>query len=153
MDKSEEPYIVHSHHLKSKPRSALPLRLLNGSSPLHASVGLKERERLAASIENSHRARMPIDLGVSDGLLADGEENQNTTANHLARPRPPSQLSQSPRDPRDDAVIAAYHPTSSRPASPYTLNPPIDFDGLSWPSEFPCVTTAAVIAEDLAVQV
>ena len=24
---------------------------------------------------------------------------------------------------------------TSRPASPYTLNPPIDFDGLSWPSE------------------
>lgn len=23
--------------------------------------------------------------------------------------------------------------TASRPASPYTLNPPIDFDGLSWP--------------------
>ncbi|KAK9476856.1 hypothetical protein V1514DRAFT_335596 [Lipomyces japonicus] len=25
-------------------------------------------------------------------------------------------------------------PAISRPASPYTLNPPIDFDGLSWPS-------------------
>jgi len=37
-----------------------------------------------------------------------------------------------PRDGRDEAP-----PTppigASRPASPYTLNPPIDFDGLSWP--------------------
>jgi hypothetical protein len=25
-------------------------------------------------------------------------------------------------------------PQLSRPATPYTLNPPVDFDGLSWPS-------------------
>ncbi|RPB23962.1 GTP cyclohydrolase I [Terfezia boudieri ATCC MYA-4762] len=33
--------------------------------------------------------------------------------------------------------ITASHPASpslSRPDSPYTVNPPIDFDGLSWPS-------------------
>ncbi|KAL6243658.1 GTP cyclohydrolase I [Rhinocladiella similis] len=36
------------------------------------------------------------------------------------------------RDERDEAPMTP--PASlSRPASPYTLNPPIDFDGLSWP--------------------
>lgn len=40
-------------------------------------------------------------------------------------------LSAPPRDPRDHT---APTPVVSRPASPYTLNPPIDFDGLSWPS-------------------
>ena len=37
------------------------------------------------------------------------------------------------RDPRDEAPITPPA-TSSRPASPYTLQPPIDYDGLSWPS-------------------
>ena len=36
------------------------------------------------------------------------------------------------RDNRDEAPPTPV--TISRPASPYTLNPPIDFDGLSWPS-------------------
>ena len=47
----------------------------------------------------------------------------------------PVSLSEAARDPRDEAPITP--PISvSRPASPYTMNPPIDFDGLSWPSEF-----------------
>ncbi|KAI9828421.1 MAG: GTP cyclohydrolase I [Thelocarpon impressellum] len=42
-------------------------------------------------------------------------------------------LTEAARDPRDEARPLASA-TASRPASPYTLNPPIDFDGLSWPS-------------------
>ena len=152
MDKSEEPYVVHSHLLTPTPRSALPPRLLDGSSKLHVSVGAKERERLAASIENSNRARMPIDFGISNGLPADGEASQDVSAPHRVRPQPHSQLIESPRDPRDDKKVAAYQPTSSRPASPYTLNPPIDFDGLSWPSKLSCVTSAAAVAHTLPVQ-
>lgn len=38
-----------------------------------------------------------------------------------------------PRDPRDEGGPLTPPATVSRPASPYTLNPPIDFDGLSWP--------------------
>ena len=146
MDKREEPYVVHSYPSNPKPRSALPLRLLNGSSPLHDSVGAKERERLAASIENSNRARMPIDFAVPNGLPADGEASQEVSTKDLVRPQSHSQLVESPRDPRDDTKAAAYHPTPSRPASPYTLNPPIDFDGLSWPSEFSCALSAAAVA-------
>ncbi|PGH11921.1 GTP cyclohydrolase I [Helicocarpus griseus UAMH5409] len=43
-------------------------------------------------------------------------------------------LSEPPRDPRDHTGQLTPPTTASRPASPYTLNPPIDFDGLSWPS-------------------
>ena len=46
----------------------------------------------------------------------------------------PANIDVSARDPRDEAPSQTI-PTVSRPASPYTLNPPIDFDGLSWPSE------------------
>ncbi|KPI41787.1 GTP cyclohydrolase 1 [Cyphellophora attinorum] len=50
-----------------------------------------------------------------------------------------------PRDTRDNTINSNNHhpptppssisfPVTTRPASPYSLNPPIDFDGLSWPS-------------------
>ena len=47
----------------------------------------------------------------------------------------PTKIDVAARDPRDEA-LSPTTATVSRPASPYTLNPPIDFDGLSWPSEF-----------------
>lgn len=43
-------------------------------------------------------------------------------------------LSENARDTRDEPPPISPPTTASRPASPYTLNPPIDFDGLSWPS-------------------
>ena len=79
---------------------------------------------------------MPIDLGAPSGKHADGDADRTDSIPHPARPRPQSQLSEAPRDPRDDIGVGAFQATTSRPASPYTLNPPIDFDGLSWPSEF-----------------
>lgn len=46
---------------------------------------------------------------------------------------PTHHLEQEPaRDIRDDAPPTPPA-SATRPASPYTLNPPIDFDGLSWP--------------------
>lgn len=43
------------------------------------------------------------------------------------------------RDPRDEAGTLTPPVTASRPASPYTLAPAVDFDGLSWPCEsFQC---------------
>lgn len=44
---------------------------------------------------------------------------------------PTTQITEAARDPRDEAP---YRTPKSGSASPYTLNPPIDFDGLSWPS-------------------
>jgi GTP cyclohydrolase I len=42
--------------------------------------------------------------------------------------------SDTPRDPRKEATPPTPPASATRSASPYTLNPPIDFDGLSWPS-------------------
>lgn len=106
------------------PESALPLHLLNGNthtpkggSPLRTSVSATERDRLTASIQSLNSGRYPIDLA----LLEDPE-----SAAH--QPHAP-----------DGTQVKGLGPTveaATRPASPYTLNPPIDFDGLSWPSEF-----------------
>ena len=38
------------------------------------------------------------------------------------------------RDPRDEAPLTPPSTNNSRPASPFTANPTVDFDGLSWPS-------------------
>ena len=126
--------------LAPKPKAALPSYLSNGnchpiqkSSPLatqRTSINAKEKERLTASILSSHSRREPIDLNdlrdtfpTQDRYLADGQDTQ-----HDPKPK----LDVGSRDPRDSAPRTA--PTLSHPASPYTLNPPIDFDGLSWPS-------------------
>lgn len=130
--------------LEPKPISALPSHLLSddlrtqkGRSPLRTSVGAKEREKLTASIIASSGHKPPIDL---DGLH---EPNVNGYDSNLPKrqepcfgnPLSPSGVDLSARDPGDrptDRAVSQH----SRPASPYTLNPPIDFDGLSWPSEF-----------------
>ena len=128
--------------LDSKPISALPSHLLSedlrtqkGRSPLRTSVGAKEREKLTASIISS-RGRKPLDIDTLHEPAINGYEK--------ALPKRQEQCSGnssgsagvnvSARDPRDRPTDQAmsHH---SRPASPYTLNPPIDFDGLSWPSE------------------
>lgn len=62
--------------------------------------------------------------GVSWTGLADGENS----INH----KKPVSLREPARDDRDEPP-ATPPATASRPASPYTANPPIDFDGLSWP--------------------
>ncbi len=121
-----------------KPKSVLPSHLLNGGSPLRAprraSVGHKERERLAASIVASHKARPPIDLNtLADPVVSDPEDDSEGAVKLSATSNGLSELELEARDPRDEAPPTP--PPSDRPASPYTLNPPIDFDGLSWPSE------------------
>ncbi|KAK2763072.1 GTP cyclohydrolase 1 [Arachnomyces sp. PD_36] len=63
-------------------------------------------------------------------ISSSGKHDDSGLAHHEPTPAKTS-LSEPPRDPRDQA--AAITPTLSRPASPYTLNPPVDFDGLSWP--------------------
>ncbi|MCJ1290637.1 GTP cyclohydrolase I [Xylographa carneopallida] len=115
------------------PKPSLPFRLMNGNSPLHNSIGSKERQRLAASIESSSYERQPIDLGsIPDGHI-NGDERYERPNAYSARPSLPTILSETARDPRDETHTKPSQ-IASRPASPYTLNPPIDFDGLSWPS-------------------
>lgn len=127
---------MDSPPLGPKPKSALPSYLINGSSPLHTSPHTKERESLAASINASSGRRQLVDL---DGPQHPTSNGDVASLHHAVKPRPArpadySHLTEAARDPRDEAPPPTT-PSSSRPASPYTLNPPIDFDGLSWPSE------------------
>lgn len=110
-----------------KPKSAIPSYLTNGTLSPHNSVSAKEKDRLVASITSSNEGRQPVEFHL------DGEDSytQRTANSTSTRPILHSPLSEAARDPRDGLVTSV----PSRPASPYTLNPPIDFDGLSWPSE------------------
>ncbi|MCJ1335885.1 GTP cyclohydrolase 1 [Bachmanniomyces sp. S44760] len=126
---------MNSPPLGPKPRSALPSHLLNGNSPLSTSVGAKERQRLAASIDSSSNGRQVVDLGASTNRYVNGDESYVNHADQQfpGHPLPQAHLSEAARDPRDEAA-GSHAAATSRPESPYTLNPPIDFDGLSWPS-------------------
>ena len=135
----------HAHQpppIAPKPKAALPSYLTNGngypthkSSPLgsssqRTSIGAKEKERLTASIHSSNHRREPIQLkDLSDTLPEPHTAPQDERDPPDATP-PPVDIAA--RDPSDSTTVA---PTvAPRPASPYTLNPPVDFDGLSWPS-------------------
>ncbi|KAL8693471.1 MAG: hypothetical protein Q9218_001702 [Villophora microphyllina] len=118
---------MDSSPLAPKPQSPLPSNILNGSAHTskgssRTSIGAKEKERVAAAIISSNKRRDPVDLEVPNGY------GDNPPANKKTRL---SELEVEARDPRDEAN---GHPAHGRPASPYTLNPPVDFDGLSWPS-------------------
>lgn len=128
---------MNSPPLRPKPKSVLPSRLINGSSPLNNIDGAKERQRLFASIKSSSYQRELIDLNSPEDRQLNGDESYVSKPDRQYNQLPMSQtqLSEAARDPRDVAPPSAP-PMLSRPASPYTLNPPIDFDGLSWPSEW-----------------
>lgn len=120
-----------------KPKSAIPSHLYNGGSPLHQSTSAmhdSERDSLNSSIRSSFSARKPIEFD-SSGTVTQSTTSDVITANGAIRNpvavRPT--LRDPPRDPRDQGGPLTPPATVSRPASPYTLNPPIDFDGLSWP--------------------
>jgi GTP cyclohydrolase IA len=113
-----------------KPRSAVPSHLLNGSSPLSQQTPSRaqERENLASSIKSTYHRKTPVDLSQPS------DENERDTS-WTGTPETSKPNYKSPaRDNRDEAPPTPPASTLSRPASPYTLNPPIDFDGLSWPS-------------------
>lgn len=115
----------------------------------------RERESLNSSIRSSFAPRIPAGFQTEedpksneDGPATAGDSTttanagagagaSNTpTASHgplSLRGRPGPSLNDPPRDPRDEGGPLTPPATASRPASPYTLNPPIDFDGLSWP--------------------
>ena len=133
---------MDSSPIANKPKSALPSHLSNrinhnsrGGSPLaRTSVNARERDKLTASIRSSNTRRIPIDLESVGQPVLNGDEYHSKSDVSNEPSADSTELDVSPRDPRDEPP----GPTSSaasRPASPYTLNPPIDFDGLSWPSE------------------
>ncbi|KAF1346018.1 hypothetical protein BDV97DRAFT_33887 [Delphinella strobiligena] len=112
------------HSPRPKPK-AIPL--LNGSSPLHAtqeSRDANERNNAFAAIKSSMGPRkIPIDL--EDGHYFQPQQS-------VPKDKRPARLSNldelNARDPRDEPQ------SISGRSSPYTANPTVDFDGLSWPS-------------------
>ena len=121
--------------------NALPSYLTNGGSPLQNSLNLRdstERESLHASIKSSSGPRRyPIDL---DPPAAQGKEERNGVKfdpmeSKIEKNKKEEGLEQEhARDPRDEAPLTPPLGSYSRPASPFTANPTVDFDGLSWPS-------------------
>ena len=132
---------MDSPPLGPKPKSALPSHLSNGGTSPHTPTDHKERESLFASITSSTSRRQPIDLDGRDSQIPNGTVNspayltRTQSLRHDLGSHP--RFTEAARDPRDEAMPATPL-TASRPASPYTQNPPIDFDGLSWPCEFSC---------------
>lgn len=104
------------------------------SSPLRpsarTSVNAAERERLTASIVSSSTRRQPIDLESLEAPKVNGHGSYSSESPDEYLPTPTTVA----RDPRDEAPSQTT-PAVSRSASSYTVNRPIDFDGLSWPSK------------------
>ncbi|KAI5303735.1 GTP cyclohydrolase 1 [Ascosphaera pollenicola] len=142
-----------------KAASAVPSYMLNGKSSVRRPSSPRERQSLETSIRNSFdrrplidedsqaiSARTPIldssnDRNAPDTSLLDSkiEEGQELSNENLP---PASQgLVSDGRVPKPEAreleqtryLSRRTSATITRPASPYTLNPPVDFDGLSWP--------------------
>ncbi|KAF7511355.1 GTP cyclohydrolase I [Endocarpon pusillum] len=115
--------------LSPKPKSAVPSYLVNDTSQSGRPSRKRERENLTSSIKSTYGRRLASspdstkeEFSVKRRKEILGVENGNEQL-----------LSLPARDPRDEPPITPPA-TSSRPASPYTLQPPIDYDGLSWPS-------------------
>lgn len=98
-------------------------------------------------------ARTPLRDRADKAIPPAERESLFASISHTAHPLSPSattpnhDISGAPHFPVPPAALAiARHlgsvapsshpetPTASRPESPYTVNPPIDYDGLSWPS-------------------
>ena len=123
-----------------KPKSALPLHLTNGTSPLHASTETRdkrERESLYAAIQSSNsHGRQAIDFDAPNGYNStpQGPRPDQRATRTRSKPLPNDVEEGHARDPRDE-VVSPTPLAMSRAQSPYTQHPTIDFDGLSWPSK------------------
>ncbi|KAJ9629397.1 GTP cyclohydrolase 1 [Taxawa tesnikishii (nom. ined.)] len=121
------------HSPRPKP---IPSHLTNGhtSSPLnpaHRERDDRERENTFAAIKSSMGPkREPIDL-ESPTAYFDKHEKLHPKDKRAAA-RIANLDEEGARDPRDEPPPTP--PIQSRPQSPYTQNPTVDFDGLSWPS-------------------
>ncbi|KAI9686706.1 MAG: GTP cyclohydrolase 1 [Bathelium mastoideum] len=128
---------MESPTANTKPKSALPSHLTNGTSAhsFTEARDQKERQNLYASIRSSNTSRQPVDL---DGAIEPAARRYAAPdmASSIGSYRPSFENldEEHARDPRDQATPPTPPATASRPASPFTHNPTIDFDGLSWPS-------------------
>ncbi|KAK9449532.1 uncharacterized protein V1518DRAFT_383468 [Limtongia smithiae] len=140
------------------PVDALPIAATVPTDPdaLLAMLSLNEKVRVRTSGPTEDDTDDELD--PHHDVLEDDEYDDTASAATSMLPHPARINGPSPSSPlangKSGAHLAHTHPhlnapTSqwpssasvgssaskiSRPASPYTLNPPIDFDGLSWPS-------------------
>jgi len=112
-----------------------------------------EKSQYNGSASNGAVAHQSLDTTTAElfsSLKVNGSRDQGNGPQHDTAPNSHTQTE------RARTALALSHrngtglatPQTSRPATPYTLNPPVDFDGLSWPSMFPftppsCVWVAA----------
>ncbi|PLN77667.1 putative GTP cyclohydrolase I [Aspergillus taichungensis] len=119
-----------------KPKSAIPSRLLNGGSALNPSMNsrdARERESLNSSIRSSFAPRIPVEFESPEPHPAVEQTNLvEEVAENAGAVQPPAANEQA-REPREEGRDVTPSSAVSRSLSPYTLFPPIDFDGLSWP--------------------
>lgn len=66
-------------------------------------------------------------------LKVNGPQHDIAPNSHAQAERAQTALTLSPQR---NATTGLATPQISRPATPYTLNPPVDLDGLSWPSMY-----------------
>lgn len=125
---------------------AIPSHLINGHSPLHPAHSADRDREDRESAYNAIKASMgphrePIDLEHLH--LNDDEQPPRNHAQQLRSPKQQYEevedqdiedveLKVAARDDRDEAPLTP--PATSRSISPFTQNPTVDFDGLSWPS-------------------
>ncbi|OJD33009.1 gtp cyclohydrolase i [Diplodia corticola] len=115
---------------QQEPLSAVPPHVVNGTSTTQTR-DQRERDNLYASIQSSASARQPIELARPDGVYSKPQTHKTDLVRGKAHMV--NGLEEHARDPRDEASPPTPLATS-RPQSPFTQHPTIDFDGLSWPS-------------------
>jgi GTP cyclohydrolase IA len=130
-------------HVAPSPRpKAIPPYLVNGHSPLHPSYSTErdrdDREHTYGSIKASlEQPREPIDLDdlpLNESLAPSSSQKRSAKSyedvedGHLED----LEVRVAARDTRDEAPPTP--PATSRSISPFTANPTINYDGLSWPS-------------------
>lgn len=116
---------------QQKPLSAVPPHVVNGSTPTE-SRDQRERDSLFASIQSSASARQPIDLTHPNGTFSKPQTHKMDLVRGKAHMV--NGVEEHARDAKDEASPPTPLATS-RPQSPFTQHPTIDFDGLSWPSK------------------
>ena len=135
-----------SNGAPASPRpKAIPSHLINGHSPLHPSYTADRTKDERDSTYNAIKSSMgphreAIDLDADDEPISPPADS---TARSPKRPAVQYEevedqdiedlrIKIAARDRRDSAPLTP--PATSRASSPFTQNPTIDFDGLSWPS-------------------
>ncbi|KAF2170777.1 hypothetical protein M409DRAFT_51037 [Zasmidium cellare ATCC 36951] len=139
----------NAHHApRPKP---IPPYLVNGHSPLHPMATIErdheERKSAMAAIQRSMGPRKePLDLAELENPLAfrSSPQSKPNGSPEQKRDLPKQYVEVEDQDIEDIEMRIASRdgpdeapptpPATSRSISPFTSNPTVDFDGLSWPS-------------------